>query len=582
MILNIEVKSGQGLNALKKAASQTNIHQNIFKKIFGAHLSEEWRFVKTAFTPNLLLKKISDSQPCEYCKKFMITDIQTLDDWIENLRYPDNIFKEEDYKSEYENLLVGIIGYSSLRQTDTLNQKIVNPQEFNQATKNKVTASDTFNDITIKNKIGEAENLSKSEYMCYMLTPEQLMAVKDPSSHIIIDGDYGSGKTYVLKERAKLFAKKYPNEDIVYINLTIDLSCDVPEFNIMDMIARNNFKDYNNVFVKTYKDLICHDHVRGNKLSQRGKCGMYLKHFLENSKYDHVFLDEMLPFEKDYSSLFSFIDLFSTAKTYCVTMKLDPSINNKISKWIEQMEDRFNAKTIIFRRNMRNSGTIVNFSTWFDFDWNPNISVSFSLLDLDITGPECYHYHNIHRFNIDLLVIASVMKYFQQQSESVLVLTDNENDQISTQNLYKTLQKYFSRNRNVVCLPRNTYNDDNEKQMRQVEEYLEKPEGIIVTDITEFNGAQARNIIIVTNDRLIKFLTNNVRNMIMRTMSVAIIIHTRIIEKSLPGIVSDKSLHEYVDPEHMGQLSCNNEEEKHRRFCTWQIKQELFSILNNP
>ena len=65
MIINIEVKSGPGLNALKKAASQTNIHQKIFKKIFGAHLSEEWNFVKVAFTPNLSFK-IGYSQPCEY------------------------------------------------------------------------------------------------------------------------------------------------------------------------------------------------------------------------------------------------------------------------------------------------------------------------------------------------------------------------------------------------------------------------------------------------------------------------------------------------------------------------------------
>ena len=39
MIINTEVKSGPGINALKKAASQTNKNQKIFKKIFGANLS---------------------------------------------------------------------------------------------------------------------------------------------------------------------------------------------------------------------------------------------------------------------------------------------------------------------------------------------------------------------------------------------------------------------------------------------------------------------------------------------------------------------------------------------------------------
>ena len=64
MIINIEVKSGPSFNALKKAAKQTNAHLQIFKKIFGAHLSQEWKFVKAVFTPNLS-SKILDNNLCE-------------------------------------------------------------------------------------------------------------------------------------------------------------------------------------------------------------------------------------------------------------------------------------------------------------------------------------------------------------------------------------------------------------------------------------------------------------------------------------------------------------------------------------
>ena len=67
-----------------------------------------------------------------------------INDWIENIKQTHNIFTYEDYKVEYTNLLVGLIGYSSLRQTDTLKKIILDPQEFIQATKGKVTASDTF------------------------------------------------------------------------------------------------------------------------------------------------------------------------------------------------------------------------------------------------------------------------------------------------------------------------------------------------------------------------------------------------------------------------------------------------------
>ena len=297
-IINIEVKSGPGINALTKAAKQTNVHQGILKKIFGAHLSPDWKFVKTTFTPNLSLK-IEDSQPCGYCKMFMITDNQKIDDWIENIKHPHNIFTYEDYKVEYTNLLVGLIGYSSLHQSDTLKKIILDPQEFIQATKGKVTASDTLNDSAIKEDIGEDKHNSKSEYICYMLTPDQLMAVKDPSSHVIVNGDYGCGKTYVLKERTKQVAEKYPDEKIVYINLAYseDFSKSQGKFNMMDMIAEKNFKDYKNVDVVTENDLwdqwqelfSHHKYI----LPKGKECCVMLEHFLKNSKYDHVFIDEM-------------------------------------------------------------------------------------------------------------------------------------------------------------------------------------------------------------------------------------------------------------------------------------------------
>ena len=307
MIINIEVKSGPSVNALKKAASQTIIHQKIFKKIFGALLSQDWKFVKTTLTPNLALEN-GDGLPCEYCKNFMITDIMKIGEWIESLKYPHKISTDEDYKVEYENLLVGIIGYSSLRQTDTMLEKIVDPCETIQATKTKVSASDTFQCGMDKEIIGEKENLKKSEYLCYMLTPEQLIAVKDPSSHIIIEGDYGCGKTYVLKERAKQCAERYPKSKIVYISYTTDLrnGTSYDGINIMDMIAENSFKDYINIDVLTANDL--HDYYSKHKkeLINRGiefafgeeeRRGI-LKHFLNHSNYDHMFLDEMPPSKK--------------------------------------------------------------------------------------------------------------------------------------------------------------------------------------------------------------------------------------------------------------------------------------------
>ena len=210
--------------------------------------------------------------------------------------------------------------------------------------------------------------------------------------------------------------------------------------------------------------------------------------------------------------------------------------------------------------DMRNTGTIVNFSTCFDE--NP---IVLNLYDpIAITGPECKHYHNIHILEMDLLARAAVLKYFQDPSESVLVLTNDFNSTQLTQNLYKTLKTYFSTVRNVVCIPRKLDNNDYEKQSREVKEYLENPEGILVTDIVDFNGAQANNIIIVINDY--ESSDYNIRNLIMRTMSFVIIIHYRDLKNSVPGLVRDDDLHEFHG--NIEQILCNNSNDEHRINCS--------------
>ena len=597
MIINIEVKSGPSLNALKKAASQTNIHQKIFKKIFGAHLSEEWKFVKVAFTPNLSIK-IGNSQPCEYCKQFVITDIQKIDDWIENLqnmlshvssssgirswfrRYY-NKFIDKSYKAEYDNLLVGIIGYSSLRHTETLNKKIRDPQESIQATKEKVTASDTFNDSAIKENIEENENLNKTAYKCYMLTPDQLMAVKDPSSHIIIEGDYGCGKTYVLKERTKQCAEKYPEENIAYINLTNDKyypkNKGPGSINMMDMITKNNFKDYNNVDVVTSKDLYDHwDKQKGELtdvnalfLGHGEKSSLVIEHFLKHSKYHHIFIDEIPSFRIPYSKS----DLFSADKTFCITMKYE-IFGDKNEEWINQMEERYNAKRFLLKHNMRNSQTIVHLSDSLseNFLKNNNKNKASLTLNKNIEGPLCYHYHNIHELDNDVLARAAIMKYFPRQNESVVILTNYFVDDFMTKKLHRELFSYFYKDRNIVFLPH--YENNYEKHTTNVKDYLENPEGILVTDIYSFNGAQARNIIMIVDFEEYK---RNIRNMIMRTMSIAIIIHDKDIKHSVPGLVRDDNLHEYINPGNTEQLFCNNKDDDHRRNCNWPIKDESSS-----
>ena len=110
------------------------------------------------------------------------------------------------------------------------------------------------------------------DYLCYMLTPEQLAGVKCTSSFIIIDGDYGTGKTYVLKEKAKQCAVNNPDSKIAYINLSaqslyrrnkskiFSTEC------VMDIIAITELENYDNIDVITCKSL--DQHMKQKKQSE--------------------------------------------------------------------------------------------------------------------------------------------------------------------------------------------------------------------------------------------------------------------------------------------------------------------------
>ena len=424
-----------------------------------------------------------------------------------------------------------------------------------------------------------------------MLTPDQLMAVSDPTSHIIIEGDYGCGKTYVLKERTKQCADKFPDSKIAYINFTIDPSVGLAKknrSNMMDLIAEQNFSKYSNVDVVTSEDIM--DYYSKNKDGLKDvsklfqysgeECSLVFKHFLKNTEYDHVFIDEMPVFKKESVEE---NDLFSRNRTYCVTMKYDVYNRNKNDDWIKQMKERYNAMKISLNNNMRNSKTIVNVSTCFDQKTFENLIKPSAKLNKNLTGPACYYYHNIHKLDQSNLAKAAIMKYFPCITESVLVLTDNIRDG-KTQSIYDKLKKYFLSDRKTVYLPFRKNHLHYSRHIRKVKEYLKHPEGIFITDSHSFNGAQARNIIIIANNnrKTYNMPYTSIRNMIMRTMSFAVIIHYEDMEILVPGLVRDENLHEYIDPGNTDQLFCYNIEGKHRSTCNLsRLKVETFRLYSS-
>ena len=91
----------------------------------------------------------------------------------------------------------------------------------------------------------------------------------------------------------------------IHENLTFDAFGYMPDLNMMDMIAKNNFKDYNNVDVVIFKDLKDHFDKHKDELIDikslsflyGGDCSLVINHFLKHSTYHHIFIDEMPPFK---------------------------------------------------------------------------------------------------------------------------------------------------------------------------------------------------------------------------------------------------------------------------------------------
>ena len=435
---------------------------------------------------------------------------------------------------------------------DILDKKIVDPDKFGK-------------DLE-KAQTGLQAGIQGENSLCYMLTPEQLNAEKDQSPHMIIEGDYGTGKTFVLKEKTKSCAKKNPNPSkIAYINLTLDTqdSHKYEKLVMMDTFAKSAFKDLDNVDVVTAKDLKQHYMEHKREIDEMNKekylpiefssvignidiC-FILRSFLCKKQYDHVFIDEM----PIVVSLFNEpIDIFYKNKPFCITIKSDKlvamdEIKNK-DTWNKFMEEKYSVRRIRLNYNKRNPVIIENLAASLQDDFKETSLIPTK----NITGAFCYCYHNIHQLNNDVLARAAINRYFLHKPRHVIVIYKDITSSIIPCNIYLDLQQKFGSNRNVVFLPQrldyyqNFKKDDvdYDSYKRDIEAYIEQKEGILVTNIDTFQGAQARNTVILAGEN-----SNTViRNMILRTMAFAVVIHDKELDLTVPGVVKVDDLHDYI------------------------------------
>ena len=566
-IVNIEVKlgpkeEGNKYKLLEDASHQTEKHFNFFQKLFRSVLPKGWNFVKAACVP-YLDDNINSSDLCVYCDQFIMKekDLVSLVPWTNMVFNSNAQWKEEEYKLDYENLLAAIIGYASLKETAKLDKLIVSPTDLSKDVEKAITG----NDIGIT---------GENEAYHYMLNNEQLNAVKHTSTFLIINGDYGTGKTFVLKERARMCALSNNKSNVIFITLTAiqptynkeDKYTKTSALTVMDVIATKYFAELSNVKVVNMNDLSFHVKNHKSEVNEEINTNStgsvivdVIRNFLKHNPCDHLFIDE-LPFPKECMTL---PKVFSMCETTCITLKVDDIEHKKLDWWFDFLQYTSKAVHINLKWNMRNSENIVNIATAFTCS-GTKLSIQCLMPKKNVIGNLNHYYKNTHHFEIGCLAVAAINKYFPDDLHcSIVVLLEEYNKQV-----YHVLKDHFADKRQVFSM----------QEKIEVHKYWERPEGIFVTDIASFNGAQARNVIVFPGGKTSIF---NIRNIILRTMAYCIVItNDNITVHKVPGLDEDKNLHEYIYVEDK-PLHCHHFHNNHNLNVTNITKTVFDKYLND-
>ena len=567
-IINIEVKlgprdGGNKIQLLKDASIQTKKHLDFMQKVFGNVLSKDWVFVKAACVPYLKIEK-KNNQPCANCRQYILSesDISDITPWCHKLIKEKLATSRVDYQEEYGNLVAELIYSISIKESSILNKAMLDPLDLSRETEIALTGE-------IRGISGEI-NAPK-----YMLSKEQLNAKHSNESFLILGGDYGTGKTYVLKERLKTCAEMKQNSNILYIDLTgltklqiftknisimeeiaksefesydnvkmvqpieinvfkqnsnifyIDqpgvtkLQIFTKNISIMEEIAKSEFESYDNVKVVTVSDLLP-DATNEQNLEEHISNKIYS--YLVSNPCDHLFIDEMI--------LTGDLIFPDTIETKCLTLKVDDEDDNNAKK-IEELKLKHKLQYIHLNVNMRNSSQVISLSQSFDGrSINQNLFNYNS--DHNIIGNHNFYFRYSHNIDPGKLAVAAVNKYFAYNpQESVVVMNSSKKDM---ENIFMTLKKCFSTTHTVI------YSEESSDFVT----YLQKPEGIFVTSILNFQGAQARNIILLIDETY----TRIIRNCILRTMAfVIVIVRDTVKTNSVVTAIEDKNLHEFISTE---------------------------------
>ena len=150
-----------------------------------------------------------------------------------------------------------------------------------------------------------------------------------------------------------------------------------------------------------------------------------------------------------------------------------------------------------------------------------------------MSGPSCYHYNNKHGYDEVSLATAVIEKYLIDSKEPVIFLV--KNDKIGEKMYEKILDTNFQHE--ILFLP-----SKEPVNVCEVKTFCKRQKGILITSYEAFLGVRARNVVIFLD----KGSEANARNIVLRSMAFAILIHN-IEDRNIdiPGVNQDYNLEAY-------------------------------------
>ena len=310
VILNVEIKSTENCsleNSLSKAAGQLMKRNNYFSSCHGEILNKDWRFVRTVALPYATLSD-DGAKVCSKCRPFILDleVIKNMGEWTEKYLVNTKQSALLDVGQVYQKLFTRLVGFLSLsssfltlKDTRQLHehktlgtQKGISSEEF--------AAKETYNLENLDRKKLKGKPLSHLEVVCYW-NPDQLDLVLSRPTRVLLDADFGVGKTLLMKQIAFELSKS-SKETVYYISLGAARQQNMNYLTktwlsptVFDVATLRDFEETDVEFLSV-KDLLPEDWKE--KSDSNCLLNEFLLDFMTKHPNSHFFIDELPIFSK--------------------------------------------------------------------------------------------------------------------------------------------------------------------------------------------------------------------------------------------------------------------------------------------